>query len=255
MKLAADNLHGLDPIVVEAVNRLNGEPIKRMVKQFERDGADYIDVNPGRLSRKNEDRMAFLVETVQSATNLRLILDSPDPRLLEIGLGVFRGRPIISALSMEADKLGKILPLAKRHDAELVILLMDENCFTPPTADEKIALALELRSICIDAGLNSEDLIFDPVLPNMTWHDAMFRIGEVIRTVRLLASGAVFQDPVRTMSGLSNIRSGVKKHYPVDLEVLTMAALAGAGLEILLASAKTKEIVDQVALLKMMTCV
>ena len=251
MKFAADNLHGLNPDIAEALKRLDPEPIRNLVKRFESAGADFVDINPGHLSRKNEDRMAFLVETVQSTTNLRLILDSSDPRLLEIGLGVAKDSPILSALYMEPTKLQAMLPLVKSRDSEIVILLMDAKSFTPPTVDEKISLALELRSICIDYGIDSDKLIFDPVLPNITWPDAMFRIGESIKTVRLLSSGAVFQDPVRTMCGLSNIRSGVKKLFPENLETLTMAGLVGAGIEILLANALNKNITDHVATLKM----
>lgn len=251
MKFAADNLHGLNPDIAEALKKLDPEPIQKLVKRFESAGADFIDINPGHLSRKNEDRMAFLVETVQSTTNLRLILDSSDPRLLEIGLGVAKDNPILSALSMEPTKLQGILPLAKSSNSELVILLMDAKSFTPPTVDEKISLALELRSICLDYGIDSDRLIFDPVLPNITWPDAMFRIGEAIKTVRLLSSGAVFQEHARTMCGVSNIRSGVKKLFPENLEVLAIAGLAGAGIEILLANALNKNIADQVATLKM----
>ncbi len=251
MKFAADNLHGLNPDIAEALKKLDPEPIRKLVKRFESAGADFIDINPGHLGRKNEDRMAFLVETVQSTTNLRLILDSSDPRLLEIGLGVAKDNPILSALSMEPTKLQGILPLAKSSNSELVILLMDAKSFTPPTVDEKISLALELRSICLDYGIDSDRLIFDPVLPNITWPDAMFRIGEAIKTVRLLSSGAVFQEHARTMCGVSNIRSGVKRLFPENLEVLAIAGLAGAGIEILLANALNKNIADHVATLKM----
>lgn len=242
MKLAADNLHGLNPVVIEAFDKLDPEPLRVLSRQFEEIGADFIDINPGRLSRKNEGRMAFLVDSVQSVSNLRLILDSPDPRILEIGLESVKHRSVVSALSLEQDKIEKILPLAKRHDAELVILLMDENSFTPSTVDEKLAIAIELRQICLEAGFSNDDLIFDPVLPNLTWPDAMFRIGEAIKTVRLLASGAVFQEPARTMCGLSNLRSGVKRLFSDRYDTLTMASLAGAGLDIILANTLDPEI-------------
>lgn len=251
MKFAADNLHGLNPVVIDALKRLDPKPIKELVKRFESAGVDFIDINPGHLSKRDENKMAFLVETVQSLTNLRLILDSPNPRLLEIGLGVAKDNPILSALSLEPGKLEGILPLAKSRNSELVILLMDEKSFTPPTVDEKISLAIELRSICIDYGIDSDKLIFDPVLPNMTWPDAMVRIGEVVKTVRLLSSGAVFQEHAKTMCGLSNIRSGIKNLYPENLEALTMASLAGAGIDVVLANSLNKNITNTAMTLNM----
>jgi 5-methyltetrahydrofolate corrinoid/iron sulfur protein methyltransferase len=236
MLLAADNVQGLNLVVAEAMQRLDPEPVRELVRRCERAGAQLIDINPGYLSRRNEDRMAFLVETVQEATSLPLILDSPNPRILARGLSVCRDKPILNALSKEPEKLDAILPLAVEHQTELVILLMDERSFTPPSIEEKLALALELREHAISAGVDPERLIFDPVLPNFSWDDAVFRVAEDIKIVRLLATGAVFQDPARTMVGLSNLRSGARSRYPFQQEETCLKLLAGAGLHMALAN-------------------
>jgi len=233
--LAADNLHGLNPLVADAMKRLDPKPIKDMVRAYERHGAQLLDVNPGYLSRRNEDRMAFLVEAVQEVSSARLILDSPNPRVVQRGLIACKGKAIITGISLEEQKLEEILPLAVEHEAQLVALLMDERSFTPPGLDEKIALAVELGERAVSAGLELEDLIFDPILPNLSWEDAFLRVSEDIKAVRLLASGAIFQDPVLTMAGLSNLRSGNRKRYPFLLEQTCMTLLAGAGLHLILA--------------------
>lgn len=243
MLLAADNLHGLNPAIAEAMRKLDPQPIRDTVRRIASVGPAFIDINPGYLSRRNEDRMAFLVETVQEACSLRLILDSPNPRVLARGLSVCREKPILNALSGEKEKIDGILPLAAEHGTELVILLMDERSFTPPTLEEKLALALELREVALAAGLSSEDLIFDPVLPNLSWDDAYFRVAEDIKTVRLLAGGAVFQEPAGTMAGLSNLRSGAKERFPFEVEETCMKMLAGAGLTMVLADVLRPQLV------------
>ena len=230
MLLAADNLHGLNPVVRDAMKRLDPRPIQDLARRCEQAGALFIDLNPGYLSPRHEDRMAFLVEAVQEAVSLRLILDSPHPRVLAAGLSACREAPVLNALSLEEEKLDGILPLAVEHKTELVLLLMDDRSNTPPGLEEKLAIAIELRERCLAAGLSHEDLIFDPVLPNMSWPDAFLRATEDIRAIRLLASGAVFQEPCRTMVGLSNLRSGVKQLFPAALEQTCLALLAGAGL-------------------------
>lgn len=252
MLLAADNLHGLNPVIAEAMQKLNPQPIRDMVSRIESMGPDLIDINPGYLSRRNEDRMAFLVETVQEASSRRLILDSPNPRLLTRGLSVCKEKPILNALSGEKEKIDHILPLAVEHRTELIILLMDERSYTPPRLEEKLALALELREIALTAGVESEDLIFDPVLPNLSWDDAYLRIAEDIKTVRLLAGGGVFQEPARTMAGLSNLRSGARKRFPFEVEETCMKMLAGAGLSLLLANVLQPEVVSAFRVIKRM---
>jgi 5-methyltetrahydrofolate corrinoid/iron sulfur protein methyltransferase len=234
--LAADNIQGLNPAVAEAMEKLDPEPIKRLALRCQEAGADYIDINPGYLSKRKLDRMAFLVETIEAAVSLPVILDSPHPEILAKGLAACRKTPIINALSREERKVNEILPLAAEAKTRLVILLMDERSFTPPTLEEKIALAIELRELALLAGIKHEDLIFDPVLPNMSWDDAHLRISEGLKTVRLLSTGAIFEEPAATMVGLSNLRSG-HAAFPPEVESTVLTLLAGAGLDIALANA------------------
>jgi 5-methyltetrahydrofolate corrinoid/iron sulfur protein methyltransferase len=249
MLLAADNIHAMNPIVSDALRRLDPDPIRDLALTCERNGAQLIDLNPGYLAPRHEDRMQFLVETVQEETPLRLILDSPNARVLARGLRACRDTPILNALSLEPQKIQEILPLAVEYGTDLVLLLMDERSFTPPTTDEKIALALELREHALSAGMNQESLIFDPVLPNLSWDDAWPRIAEDVRTVRLLATGAVLQEPVRTMVGLSNLRSGHSSMFPAEIDVTCLTLLAGAGLHMALASATNAALLERCRML------
>lgn len=250
MLLAADNIHAMNQTVSDALRRLDPEPIRELTLTCVRNGAQLIDLNPGYLAPRHEDRMQFLVETVQEATSLRLILDSPNARVLARGLSACRDTPILNALSLEPQKIQEILPLAVEYHTDLVLLLMDERSFTPPSTDEKMALALELREHALSAGMNQENLIFDPVLPNLSWEDAYSRIAEDIKTVRLLASGAVLQEPVRTMVGLSNLRSGHSGLFPAEIDVTCLTLLAGAGLHIALANATNPALLDVCGMLK-----
>lgn len=242
MILVADNLQPLNPRVAGALEDLDPKPLQEIARRCERAGARLLDLNPGYLSKRREDRMTFMVEAVQEATSLRLVLDSPNPRVLARGLAACRETPVLNALSLEEHKLAGILPLAVEHQTDLVILLMDERSFTPPRLEEKIALAVELREHALAAGLSQEQLIFDPVLPTLSWPDAVFQVSQVIKTVRLLACGAIFQENVRTMIGLSNLRSAQRSRIPIRLEEICLSLLAGAGLDFALADLFQKEI-------------
>jgi 5-methyltetrahydrofolate corrinoid/iron sulfur protein methyltransferase len=240
--LAADNLHGLNQQVSDALKRLDPEPIRKIVGRCISGGADYIDINPGYLSAKNIDRMEFLVETVQKCTALPLILDSPSSKVIERGLSVCRNKPVVNGVSLEKSKLTEILPLAAQWNADLVVFLMDERAFVPAELEAKIAIALELKEAGERVGLGLDKLIFDPVLPSLSWEEPLFRIGETVRTVRLLGSGALLQDAARTMVGLSNLRS--QNSFPFSVELTCLNLLAGAGLSIVLANALNSKLID-----------
>jgi 5-methyltetrahydrofolate corrinoid/iron sulfur protein methyltransferase len=248
MIIAADNLTGANPMVAQALRDLDPKPLQDLARRCAAAGARMLDLNPGYLSKRHEDRMAFLVEAVQEVTSLPFILDSPNPRVLAQGLAVCQEKPILNAVTLEQNKLQEILPLAVTHQTQVVLLLLDEKSHPPPSLEGKVGLAMELRERALAAGLTDQQLIFDPVLPNLRWPDAWPQTGAALRIVRYLASGALLGNPVRTMMGLSNLRSGLRGFYPVQLEITVLALLAGAGLSLALADILDPTLKDQAQL-------
>lgn len=250
MLLAADNLNALNPAVSRALNELDPEPIKTIAARCSVPGVGLLDINPGFLPKRNVDKISFMIEAVQEVTDLPLVLDSPDPRVLERGIASCRTKPILSALSLEPHKIEGILPLAARHGTSLIVLLMDERSRVPASMEERIAIAVELRERALAAGIEASSLIFDPVLPNLSWPDAELHIREAIRTVRMLSGWSVLPEPAKTMVGLSNLRSGLRKRYPLEIEAHCLAVLAGAGLDIVLADVLQAGFMDQYVKIK-----
>ena len=243
MILVADNIQAMNPRVSDAIKQMDPEPIREIALAAERAGAKILDINPGYLSRRHEDRIVFLIETVQEVTDLRLMIDSANPDVLVKGAGVCRQKPILNALSLEPHKLDTLLPLAAEVQTDLVLLLMDDDAMSPPRTDEKIAIALELRERCLAAGIDESLLIYDPVLPTLRGPDAFFHVGQCVQTIRLLSSGVVLGDAVRTMIGLSNLRSGQRKLYPDRLDEICLSMMGGAGLSLALADALNEKTV------------
>ena len=55
------------------------------------------------------------------------------------------------------------------------------------------------------------------------------------------------------MAGLSNLRSGLKRLYPVEIDLATLGMLAGAGLEFALVNIFDKRITDFIELANRMS--
>ena len=75
-------------------------------------------------------------------------------------------------------------------------------------------------------------------------------MGAIVRLVRLLADGALFQTSARTMVGLSNLRSGLRRTYPNTIDEACLYLLAGAGLTHVLADVLQPEVMEAVRLTK-----
>lgn len=249
MIVIADNLTATNAQVATALKNLDPGPLQELARRLEGAGANLLDINPGYLSARHEDRMVFMVEAVQQVSRLRLMLDSPKASVLAKGLAACDQPPILDALTLEEAKLREILPLAAAHDTDLVLLLLDERSFPPPALEDKVAVALQLRDAALAAGVKEERLIFDPVLPNLSWPDAWAQVGEIIKLVRLLAEGSLFQTPARTMVGLSNLRSGLRQTYPAKIDEACLYLLAGAGLTCALADVLQPGLVEPLKLI------
>jgi 5-methyltetrahydrofolate corrinoid/iron sulfur protein methyltransferase len=246
MKIIADTLNALNPRVYRALEQSDPEPIQTLAIECRKKGAHYLDINPGYLPKAREDRIVFMIEAVQAVSDLELVLDSPNPRVLSRGLAACRGRAVINALTLEEEKLDRILPLAVEYDCPLVLLLLDARSRPPNTLEEKIALAVELRERALSGGLREELLIFDPLMPHTSWPDSREHFNAALAFIRLAASGALFNQPAETVIGLSNLRSGYNRAESLSLERTSLSLMAGAGLSHVLMNVFRTDLVEEV---------
>jgi 5-methyltetrahydrofolate corrinoid/iron sulfur protein methyltransferase len=251
MIFVADNINPMNPVAAQAVASDCGDEVRALAGQCAAAGAVWIDVNPGYLSERRRGRMETLVHAVcAGAPDVRLVLDSPVPEVLERGLracaGTSAAAPVLSALTMEPAKLQGILPLAVDNaGTDLVCLLLDERSLCPVSAEEKMALALALRSEAQAAGVDPARLIFDPVLPNLSWPDAKAHLDAAVQCVQTIASGDLFGEPARTMAGISNLLSGgLRRTHAALLEYDAARRLAAAGLYAALCNVLNDELLE-----------
>ena len=233
MDIVADNLTITNAIIADAVQRMNPEPIQKLVKRCEAAGAGMIDINSGPLTRRPEELMTFLVNSVRKASNLPLLLDTSNPVALEAGLRVCQGKAIINGFSLEPDKLTYILPLARKFETRIIGYLLYPDSNVPADGAERLTVALELYSRFSEAGLASAQLIIDPVIPPLIWQNGHIQAVEVVNVIRTLPDLLGFK--VQTIAGISNLTTGPcdKGRKPVFEQVYT-AMLAEAGLSMAL---------------------
>ncbi len=229
MDIVADNLTITNAIIADAVQRMDPTPIQNLVRRCQKAGAGMIDINSGPLSRKPEELMTFLVDSVRKVSNLPLLLDSSNAVALEAGLQACRGRAIINGFSLEPDKLALILPLARKFETGIIGYLLYPDSNVPTDGAERLTVALELYSRFSEAGLAPEQLIIDPVIPPLLWQNGHTQAMEVVNVIRTLPDLLGFK--VQTIAGISNLTTGPgnQAQKPVFEQVYT-AMLAEAGL-------------------------
>jgi 5-methyltetrahydrofolate corrinoid/iron sulfur protein methyltransferase len=207
MIIIADNLQGSRGALGTAFRQGDPGPVQDLARRLERAGARMIDINVGPPGRNTARKMAFLVEAVQSASNLPVLLDTADPEVMGAGLEANRGTAVLNGFSLEPKRLEPILALAVRHGTDTVGYLLDEHGRPPASLDHRLGIAVEVDQAARSAGLSAERLILDPFVAPLIWEDGHRRNAELLEVIRRLPE--TLGRPVRTVVGLSNLTTGL----------------------------------------------
>ncbi|WP_372679098.1 dihydropteroate synthase [Desulfosarcina sp.] len=234
MIVIADNLRVTLPAIGRAVERLDPEPIRQMVHACIVAGAQAIDINSGPLSRAPEEKMTFLVRTVQETVDLPIVLDTASPRAIAAGLAVGRRKAMINGVSLEPERLKRILPLARQYDCDIIGYLLGPDGHVPADAPGRMEVAVALFNEIQIAGISPDRIVIDPVVAPLAWQDGNrqnMAVREVLRTLPELLGF-----PVRTIAGLSNLTTGApnpEKRRRYQAAFLPMLVCAGVDMVLL----------------------
>ena len=233
MIVVADNLRITLPAVGRAVERFDPEPIRQMVSACMVAGAQAIDINSGPLSREPEEKMTFLVRTVRETVDLPIVLDTANPRAMAAGLAAGGQKTMINGVSLEPDRLRRMLPLARQYDCDIISYLIGPDGHVPTDAPGRMEVAVTLFNESQIAGIPPDRIVIDPVVAPLAWQDGNRQNMAVLEVIRTLPELLGF--PVRTIAGLSNLTTGApnpdtRRRY----QAAFLPMLVGAGVSMVL---------------------
>jgi len=215
-----------------------GEIAKKQVAS----GAHVIDVcmaNPDR--DELADMEAFLAVLIRKV-KAPIMIDSTDEKVIARALTYCQGKALINSINLEdgLDRFEKVVPLARRYGAALVVGCIDEEGMAV-TRQRKLDVAKRSFAILTnDFGVRPQDIIWDPLVFPCATGDVAY-VGSAVETIegtRLLTE--TFPD-TRTVLGISNVSFGLP---PAGREVLNSVFLyhcVKAGLSMAIINAQKLE--------------
>ncbi|MBC7331889.1 MAG: homocysteine S-methyltransferase family protein [Synergistetes bacterium] len=199
------------------------EILKRDAIEQELAGADLIDLNVGvpEVDRKFLMRKATieLLKIISSP----LSFDSDDPEVLEAGLKIYPGKPLLNSTTAKKEALEKVLPLAKKYGASVIGLTITEKGI-PETVEERIKAAYKIIESAASYGIPKEEVIIDPLTMPAGAKDPMITI-EAIRKLS--------KEGIKTILGISNVSHGLPSREILNSAFLAMAISAGLSFAII----------------------
>jgi len=202
-------------------------------------GAHALDISVAVTERADEgEQMRQVIKKLQMGVDVPLVIDSTEVDVLEIALQTAPGRCLINSTHLESGraKADKIFGLAKKYNAAVICLTIDENGMAK-TAQSKYEVAKRIYDIAVnDHGLKAEDLVFDDLTFTLATGDAEFidSAKETIEGIRLIKQKL---PGVMTSLGVSNLSFGFAAQARPALNSVMLYYCVQAGLDMAIVNA------------------
>ncbi|HHX74780.1 MAG TPA: dihydropteroate synthase [Firmicutes bacterium] len=218
-----ERIHCISPTIRKALEERDPQPILARAREQIAAGAAYLDVNIGPAEKNGEELMQWVVQLIQSeCDNIPLALDTANKKAIEAGIKVYnrsRGKPIVNSADA-GDRIDNI-NLAAANDAMVIALCAREGI--PADNDERMMYCQQLLERALEAGMEPEDLLFDPLF--LVIKGMQDKQVQVLEAVRMMSEMGL-----KTTGGLSNVSNGAPKTLRPILESYTVAMAMMCGL-------------------------
>ncbi|MBP5232794.1 MAG: dihydropteroate synthase, partial [Planctomycetes bacterium] len=198
-------------------------------------GAGLLDVNMG---MPGIDERAMLVECTRLLSTLTpcpLCIDTADPEAMEAALRLYPGRALVNSVSAERVRLEKMLPVAAKYGAMVIVLpVTDEG--VPETLPARQQVALKVIDAAEKCGYHRDDLVIDGVVMTVS------SSPEAPRVTADFIAWCANELGMATTGGVSNVSFGMPSRECLNAGFLGM--LIGRGLTAALINPSKKEMMD-----------
>ena len=217
-----ERIHCISPVIREAMNTMNPEPILKRAAEQIKAGATYLDVNIGPAESNGPELMTWAVKLLQeNFNNVPLALDTANKRAIEAGIKVYNrtnGKPIVN--SADAGSRISYIDLAAANDAICVALCSADGI--AKDNDERMMHCHHMLERGLSLGMEATDLWFDPLF--LVVKGMQDKQMDVLKAIKLFAD-----EGLKSTGGLSNNSNGAPKNVrPImDSALVAMAMMQG----------------------------
>lgn len=223
MIIIGEKINGSIPAVGTAIAERDDEIIRARVRAQAAAGADFIDCAASTESELEYDAMRWLIDIIQSETDLPICIDSPDASLLArlIEENALNRPGMVNSVSLEGDKCGTVFPLIAGTDWNVIGLTCDNDSI-PSDPEKRIEIAKSLIEKADAAGIALSKLHIDPCV--MSLAVAPTSMNDFISCI-----GAIhdFAPEVKVTGAISNISYGMPVRKYVNMAFMSAAVTAG----------------------------
>ena len=221
------------------------EEAAEIARRQVRNGAHVIDVCLQSTDRDEMNDIPLFYEKLIRLVQAPVMIDTTDPRAIELSLTFCQGKSIINSVNLEdgEEKFERVCPLARAYGASLVVGTIDEDKQQAQAFSRERKLAVARRSVDLltsKYGIAPEDIIIDPLVFPCATGDANY-IGGAVETIEALRLIKREIPHVKTALGISNISFGLPAAAREVVNSVFLYYCTRAGLDLAIVNAEKLE--------------
>ena len=194
--------------------------VEEMAEQQEEMGAHILDINMGTNGIDEKEMMLKSISKVTMVSSLPLCIDTSYVEVMEAALRAYPGRALINSISLEKEKIEKLLPLAKKYGAMFILLPLSDKGL-PKSLSEKKEIIHEILQKAQNLGISKKQIIVDGLVTTVGANKNAAL--ETLETIRYCKE----ELGLCTTMGLSNISFGLPERPYVNGAFAAMAIASG----------------------------
>ena len=205
-------------------------------------GAQIIDICLANPDRDELEDMRRFLEVVTRKIRAPLMIDSTDEKVIEMALTYSQGKALINSINLEdgEERFEKVVPLAKKFGAALVVGCIDEVGMGV-TRDRKLDVARQSFDLLTQKyGMRAEDIYFDALVFPCASGDVQY-LGSALETIEGIRLIKQSYPLCKTVLGISNVSFGLPTAGREVLNSVFLYHCVQAGLDLALVNSEKLE--------------
>ncbi|MDR2350463.1 MAG: dihydropteroate synthase [Deltaproteobacteria bacterium] len=212
MVTIAENLNVTNRKIGAAFKDKDEKPIREMLEGILAANPDWVDINLGPARKNGAELMPWVVNIVQSMTDLPIVLDTTNTDAILAGLKTVKRPALINSIMCRPERYDVLMPMCAEYKAYWVGLMWgptgmarDEN--------ERAELTTELVMKALELGIDAEYAFIDPIITpvniqqDQLMHNLAF-FAMLPDIIEALQPGHM----TKSTNGVSNVSNGNPEH-------------------------------------------
>jgi len=238
LKIIGNSLNSCNKKVLDKMNKMDFEYIRKEVIGQIDQGAEYIELNANSLLHNEIPFLREVIPIVEEVGGKVLVRSRNTETLLEV-VRIAKNGVVIGDVEFNKRKITKILDAVKEDHVKLVALIRDKEKDESVYPEKSLLIAQKYVDFLLDHGVKREDILLDPMVRPL---EDNFSNGKTfLNTLELFKLDF---PQVKTIANLSCLSEGLPKRHLINAYFLSLAI--EKGLDYIVLNILEKSVVESI---------